>query len=90
MFDYVLEDDFNETEKAVALYLDQQEEILWWYRNRAKLDYGLQGWRKDRVFADFVAMRNSQPTVYVLETKGLHLKTEDTNYKKKLFDLCNK
>jgi type III restriction enzyme len=90
LFDYVLEDDFNETEKAVALYLDQQEEILWWYRNRAKLDYGLQGWQKGRVFADFVAMRNSHPTVYVLETKGLHLKNDNTDYKKKLFDLCNK
>lgn len=90
LFDYVLEDDFNETEKAVALYLDQQEEILWWYRNRSKLDYGLQGWRKDRVYADFVAMRNLQPIVYVLETKGLHLKNDNTNYKQKLFDLCNK
>jgi type III restriction enzyme len=90
LFDYVLEDDFNETEKAVALYLDQQEEILWWYRNRVKLDYGLQGWRKDRVYADFVAMRNLQPIVYVLETKGLHLKNDDTNYKQKLFDLCDK
>jgi type III restriction enzyme len=90
LFDYVLEDDFNETEKAVALYLDQQEEILWWYRNRAKLDYGLQGWRRGRVFADFVAMRNLHPTVYVLETKGLHLKNDNTDYKKRLFDLCNK
>jgi type III restriction enzyme len=94
LFNFVPEDDFNETEKAVALYLDQQKEILWWYRNRAKLDYGLQGWRKPRVFSDFIAMHNSmsklQPTVYVLETKGIHLKNDDTNYKKKLFDLCNK
>ena len=28
--------------------------------------------------------------VYVLETKGLHLKgNEDTEYKQQLFDLCN-
>jgi type III restriction enzyme len=28
--------------------------------------------------------------VYVIETKGLHLKNEDTDYKKNVFDFCNK
>jgi type III restriction enzyme len=28
--------------------------------------------------------------VYVIETKGIHLKNEDTDYKKSVFDLCNK
>jgi type III restriction enzyme len=92
LFDYFLEEDFNETEQAVALYLDEQEDILWWYRNRAKLDYGLQGWRKPRVFSDFLAFsQNCIPTVYVLETKGLHLAgNEDTEYKKELFEMCNR
>ena len=39
---------------------------------------------------DFFAMRKDETIVYVLETKGLHLKdNDDTNYKKKLFALCN-
>jgi len=28
--------------------------------------------------------------VFVLETKGLHLKNENTGYKKSVFALCNK
>jgi len=92
LFDFYYESDFNEHEKAVALYLDQQEHIIeWWCRNKALADYSLQGWRRHRVYPDFIAMRQATPpTVYVLETKGLHLKNnEDTNYKKALFELCN-
>ena len=28
--------------------------------------------------------------MYVILTKGIHLKNEDTDYKKSVFDLCNK
>jgi len=29
-FDYVPEDDFNELEKDVALYLEDQDKLPWW------------------------------------------------------------
>ncbi len=92
LFDYHLEEDFNELEKAVALYLDQQEHILeWWFRNNVGPGgYGIRGWRRDRIYSDFIAKsKATPPVIYVLETKGLHLKNPDTDYKKELFQLCN-
>ncbi|MCQ3980524.1 MAG: restriction endonuclease subunit R [Anaerolineae bacterium] len=93
LFDYFLEEDFNETEKAVALYLDQQADILeWWFRNNVGPNsYSIQGWRRHRPHPDFFALRQEPPTIYVLETKGIHLgHNPDTDYKKQLFELCNK
>ena len=71
--------------------------MLWWYRNIANVDYSVQGWQPRRVYPDQVALsenlapasREKSETVYVIETKGLHLKNEDTDYKQTLFDLCN-
>jgi type III restriction enzyme len=98
LFDYEPEDEFNRYERAVALYLDKQQRVLWWYRNIARVGYSVQGWQPHRVFPDFVTMRAdlkpdpAQPiteSVYVIETKGIHLKNDDTRYKQALFDLCN-
>lgn len=93
LFDYYLEEDFNHPEQAVALYLDQQKDILkWWSRNDVSSNgYSVQGWRKPRIYADFIVMGQGAPVVYVLETKGVHLSgNPDTNYKKELFELCNR
>ncbi len=53
-------------------------------------DWYLDGWKKKRVFPDFlVALEETKgkPTkLVVIETKGLHLKNEDTDYKRKLFE----
>jgi len=95
LFDYVPEEGINELEKSVALYLDNQEKLLWWYRNISKADYHIQGWRKNKIYPDFVTSKvkdskqNTYGSVHVLETKGLHLKNEDTEYKKSVFQLCN-
>lgn len=96
LFDYVPEEELNETEKAIAIYLDEQEQLLWWYRNRARQDFHIQGWRRNKIYPDFITAtadksgKNQLDTVYVLETKGVHLKeNEDTRYKKNVFDLCN-
>lgn len=94
LFDPVYADELNETEKRVAWYLDDQDKLLFWYRNIPKQDYGVQGWQKHRVYADFIftdtANGNGFNRVFVVETKGIHLKqSEDTVYKKKLFNLCN-
>jgi len=95
LFDYVSRDDFNEDERKVAWYLDDQDKLLFWYRNVPKSDYGVQGWQKHRVYADFIftdidSNGNGFNRVFVVETKGIHLKgSEDTNYKTALFNLCN-
>jgi len=95
LFDYVPEENVNELERAVAIYLDQQENLLWWYRNMSKQDYHIQGWKKNKIYPDFVASDintendSDYGNVYVLEIKGLHLKNEDTKYKQDVFALCN-
>lgn len=97
-YDYLMADDFNAVERAVGLYLDQHYWVLSWYRNMVHSGYYVQGWQEHRVWSDFIVLGrdapeqlNPQPlsTIYVLETKGLHLKNEDTDYKKELFKLCN-
>ncbi len=95
LFDPVPAEDFNDTERQVAWYLDDQDKLLFWYRNVPKQDYGVQGWQKHRVYADFIftdsdSGGNNFSRVFVVETKGIHLKgSEDTEYKKKLFSVCN-
>jgi type III restriction enzyme len=97
LFEFVPEDEFNETEKAVAWYLEGQKRLFFWYRNRSRRDYSIQGWRKHKIYPDFIftAMgsedRNNYEQVYVVETKGLHLVgSADTVYKRKIFSLCTK
>lgn len=96
LFDFVPEEEFNEMEKSVALYLDEQEKLLWWYRNLSRQDYYIQGWKKHRIYPDFIfadandKKQEDYKKIYVVETKGVHLKNEDTDYKKDVFDFCNK
>lgn len=94
LFEFVPEEDFNETEKTVAWYLEDQGRLLWWYRNISRQDYFIQGWRKNRIYPDFIVSddngKDDYDRVFVVETKGLHLKNEDTAYKQEVFDLCNK
>ena len=77
-------------ERDVACYLDSQAALQWWHRNVAKAQYGLQGWKRNKVYPDFVFAKVSgegQNTVVVLETKGLHLKgSDDTQYKQALLE----
>ncbi len=96
LFDYVPEEDLNDTEKTVAIYLDEQEQLLWWYRNRVRKDFHIQGWQRNKIYPDIIAARKSTgedddyDKVYVLETKGVHLKAnDDTKYKQNVFALCN-
>ena len=98
LFDQVGESELNSLENKVASYLDEQERLFFWYRNRARKDYFVQGWRRGRIFADFiVTLRADEPDpddpyhqVFVLETKGLHLtEAPDTAYKRSVFDLCS-
>lgn len=60
-------------------------------------DYAIQGWRKHKIYPDFIFTSTSSENeddyeqVYVVETKGLHLMgSADTDYKRKMFSLCTK
>jgi type III restriction enzyme len=97
LFEFVPEDEFNETEKAVAWYLEGQKRLFFWYRNRSRQDYAIQGWRKHKIYPDFIFTatasegKDDYDQVYVVETKGLHLiGSEDTDYKRKMFSICTK
>lgn len=95
LLDYVPSEGINDLEKSVAIYLDIQEKLLWWYRNISRQDFNIQGWKRNKIYPDFIAsIRSKQKKdelegIYVLETKGLHLKNEDTAYKQNVFTLCN-
>jgi type III restriction enzyme len=95
LFEQVPEENTTHLERSVAIYLDKQEKLLWWYRNISKQDYNIQGWKKNKIYPDFIASdkdteyETDYGNVYILETKGLHLKNEDTKYKQDVFKLCN-
>lgn len=94
LLDKTCEKHYNDFEKKVAWYLDEQEAIKWWHRI-AKNDYYLQGWQKRKVYPDFLACVNSDnlegSKISVIETKGDHLKgNDDTKYKRELFKVLEK
>ena len=85
LFEPVYESDFNALEKDFALYLEKSNAIYWWHRIAARRAYHLQGWRRQRVYPDFVACIKGDGKLLILETKGAHLQgNEDTAYKEKL------
>lgn len=87
LFEPVYESNFNVLEKDFALYLDKSDSISWWHKIAAKQQYHLQGWRRQNVYPDFVACKQGDGSLLILETKGVHLKgNEDTGYKKKLLE----
>ena len=94
LFDTTYQRHYNELEKQVAWYLDEQEAVKWWHRMVAKQDYHLQGWQKRKIYPDFLAFispDNQINKLSVLETKGDHLKgNDDTRYKEKLFEVLEK
>ena len=97
LFDRTNEDELNGLENKVATYLDRQERLFFWYRNRARKDYYVQGWKRGRIYADFIfTLRPDEADaddeyrqVFVVETKGIHIKQSvDTDYKRSVFDIC--
>ena len=97
LYDPVPSDALNSLEHKVASFLDEQRRLYFWYRNIPHRGYYVQGWQKPRIYADFIFTTRGAGTadkdyrkVFVLETKGLHLKNEDSAYKQSVFALCNK
>lgn len=91
-------------EQAVATFLEDQAPLYFWHRNRSRADYFVQGWKKNRIYSDFIFTASdpgekgseSFNRVFVLETKGRHLagvrdaedEVTDTGYKRDVFTLC--
>lgn len=92
IFAPVYDSEFNLDEREFACYLDEEAALKWWHRNVAKAgQYFLQGWRKQKVYPDFIFALNKQgqtEKMVVIETKGDQLEGNlDTTYKRKLMEL---
>jgi type III restriction enzyme len=90
LFSPVYHDDFNTSEREFACYLDEKNALRWWHRNVAKTGYSLQGWKKNRVYPDFIFARErtgKTDRIFVWEMKGPQLEGNlDTEYKRKLLE----
>ncbi|MBT6069189.1 hypothetical protein HOG48_05530 [Candidatus Peregrinibacteria bacterium] len=73
--------------------MEDGKETFWWYRNKAKKDFFLVAWRKNKFYPNFILtlQKNTSKTfdkIYLVETKGGHLLgNTDTNYKRELTKL---
>ena len=94
LFSPLYKNDFNQDERNVAVYLDGENTLKWWHRNVARSQYSIQGWRREKIYPDFifgVRMQGDLTKIVVLETKGEHLEgNDDTEYKRKLLDLVSR
>jgi type III restriction enzyme len=94
LFEQVWSRHFNGLEKDVALYLDDVKAVRWWHRIAVQSDWYLDGWKKKRVYPDFLValeeLAGKPSRLVVVETKGLHLQNDDTAYKRRLFEILEK
>ena len=85
LFSPIYQADLNGEERNVAGHLDGAATVDWWHRNVAKSQYGLQGWRRSRIYPDFIFVASDvggNRRIVVLETKGDQLAANmDTAYK---------
>ncbi len=93
LFEKVFEQQFDsELERNFAYYLDEERALQWWHRVAARQrgEYYLQGWKRGRIYPDFVAMANEidgGTRVLIFDTKGEHLAGNlDTEYKRKVLE----
>ena len=90
LFDYVEDEAQNQYERAIALCLDSNADVLWWYRNLVGPEhFTVQGYRRHRIRPDFVVQSGTKERpehrVIVIESKGAHLQgNPDTEYKRKV------
>lgn len=85
LFAPVYEAELNKDERDVAVYLDGEGALSWWHRNVARSQYGIQGWKKAKIYPDFifaVQTEGDAKKITVLETKGDQLDNLDTAYKR--------
>ena len=98
LFEPVFEREFDsDLERAFARYLDEKKALQWWHRvaARQRNEYYLRGWRRDRIYPDFIAFTADEEygseQLFVFETKGEHLKgNDDTEYKKQVLEILER
>lgn len=93
LFSPVYENEFNGDEREVAIYLDGDAALKWWHRNVARSQYSVQGWRKAKIYPDFifaVERQDGSSRITMLETKGDQLDNLDTAYKRDVLDVMSK
>ena len=92
LFVPVYESELNRDERDVAVHLDGEEALTWWHRNVARTQYGIQGWKRHKIYPDFIfAMQSDGSTsrIVVLETKGDQLDNLDTAYKREMLSFIS-
>ncbi|HTN40764.1 MAG TPA: hypothetical protein VLZ84_06400, partial [Asticcacaulis sp.] len=92
LFSPVYEKDLNGEEQKVAVHLDSDKALIWWHRNVARSQYGLQGWKRAKIYPDFVfaVRRDDKPNrIALLETKGDQLDNLDTAYKREMLQVMS-
>ncbi|SHG93038.1 DEAD/DEAH box helicase [Bradyrhizobium erythrophlei] len=92
LFAPVYANELNNDEREVAVYLDGEKALTWWHRNVARSQYSLQGWRKAKIYPDFVfaVHHDGKPKrITVLETKGDQLDNLDTEYKRNVLAILS-
>jgi type III restriction enzyme len=91
LFTPIYDAEFNSDERDVAVYLDGDSALTWWHRNVARSQYALQGWRREKIYPDFifaVEKDGGAQRIAVLETKGDHLAGNvETEYKRAVLKL---
>jgi type III restriction enzyme len=86
LFDQAIKNsELNGFEREVALYLDGSDALAWWWRLASRGAWGLQGWRRHKVYPDFLMrLSGDGKRLFVLETKGKQLDNADTAFKRDL------
>ncbi len=93
LFEPVIDDGLNALEDKAVWRMEDGKDTYWWYRNKAKKDFFLVAWRKNRFYPDFIlTLQENNPKsfdkIFLIETKGGHLSgNADTKYKRELTEL---
>ncbi|MDG4549332.1 MAG: hypothetical protein P9F19_07855 [Candidatus Contendobacter sp.] len=92
LFAPIYKGDFSsQDERNIAVYLDGEAALTWWHRNVARQQYAIQGWRRGRIYPDFIfALQRGagMERLVVLEMKGPQLAGNlDTEYKQDVLRL---
>jgi type III restriction enzyme len=93
LYDFAEREGKNEYERKVALCLDRNADVLWWFRNRVGAEhFAVQGYKRQKRYPDFVVQQQMEQRrkfhyVLVVESKGEHLEgNPDTVYKRHVAD----
>ncbi len=96
LFAPIYRNDFSsQDERDIAVYLDGERALHWWHRNVARSQYAVQGWRREKIYPDFIfalqhGERKEHSRLMVLEMKGEHLAgNPDTAYKQAVLRLMS-